>query len=539
MIEVPVLVVGAGPVGMSLGLLLDRFGISSLVAERRPATTVHPKAYGSTARTMEHFRVWGIEDQVRGGGLPPNSDVISWCESLSGPIVALTHPEPSNNTPSPKSIVAQDVVEEALDHALSTRPRVDLRRSTQVISFQQDSEGVTALLRHVDTGEEFEVRSRYIVGCDGAASLVRERVGIEMEGPETLQVRATHYFRAPVGHLPHVRRVVGFLCRPKGRPALDVLGTGPDGDRWRFIQLLGDGEEPYSTDHLIDLVREYWGIPDLKVEPINVQVWNMSAQVAKSFRRDRAFLAGDAAHRFPPAGGIGMNSGIQDVHNLAWKLAAVLDGSGTDALLDTYETERHPVAWSNTNWSVEGFDRIEEMDEIFHNRHDDPEPWRALLIDQDRQINCEGQAMGLIYADSAAVVDDGSPVPPHDSRYYWPTDRPGARFPHMWLDAAESESTIDWFDTAFVLVCGPDATGWKAAGEDLAREGKMPLLVKVLPHLVGPLTLGHEGAALVRPDGHVAWRSQGSGAPEDLVAALADVLAGAAGVASLALAVRG
>ncbi|WP_268248626.1 FAD-dependent monooxygenase [Streptomyces brasiliensis] len=524
--EVPVLIVGAGPVGMSLALLLERFEVESLVVERHPTTTPHPKAYGCTARTMEHFRVWGIEDRVRGAGLPPGSDVIAWCESLSGPIVALTHPEPSVNTPAPKSIVPQDAIEEALDDALDARPGVDLRRQTRLESFVQDDDGVTALLRRLGDGEELTVRARFMVGCDGGSSTVRDLLGIEMEGPGALQRRATHYFRAAVGHMPHVRDVIGFLCRPRDRPALDVLGTGPDGDRWRFIQWLkDDDEQPYSEEHLIALVREYWGIPDLHVEPINVQVWNMSAQVAKQFRQGWVFLAGDAAHRFPPAGGIGMNSGIQDVHNLAWKLVAVLAGHAGDALLDSYHTERHPLAWSNTNWSVEGFDRIEEMDKIFHNRDVDPDPWRELLIDQDKQIHCEGQAMGFVYADGA-VVDDGSALPPQQPRYYWPTDRPGARFPHFWIDASHEVSSIDWFDTEFVLVCGPDATAWQQAGNKLAETTPVPLVVRVLPHMVGPLTIERDGAVLVRPDGHVAWRAKRAGDATELTEALTIVLAG-------------
>ncbi|PXY23390.1 hypothetical protein BAY59_27320 [Prauserella coralliicola] len=525
MIEVPVLIVGAGPVGMSLALLLERFGVASLVVERHPTTTTHPKAYGSTARTMEHFRVWGIEDRVRRAGLPPGSDVIAWCESLNGPIVALTHPEPSVNTPAPKSIVPQDAIEQALDDELAARPLVDLRRQTRLESLVQDGEGVTALVRRLDREEALTVRARFVVGCDGGSSTVRDLLGIELEGPGALQRRATHYFRAAVGHLPHVRHVIGFLCRPRNRPALDVLGTGPDGDRWRFIQWLQDGEEPYSEEHLVALVREYWGAPDLEVEPINVQVWNMSAQVAKQFRKGRVFLAGDAAHRFPPAGGIGMNSGIQDVHNLAWKLALVLAGQADEALLDTYHIERHPLAWSNTNWSVEGFDRIEEMDKIFHNRDIDPDPWRELLIDQDKQIHCEGQAMGYIYADGA-VVDDGSPLPPQEARYYWPTDRPGARFPHFWIDAAHEESSIDWFDTEFVLVCGPDATEWQQAGKELAASSTVPFTVKRLPHMFGPLTIQRDGAVLVRPDGHVAWRAQRAGKAAELAEALTTVLTG-------------
>ncbi|MGW4591360.1 FAD-dependent monooxygenase [Amycolatopsis thermoflava] len=527
MIEVPVLVVGGGPVGMSLALLLDRFGVESLLVERRPATTTHPKARGCHPRTMELFRIWGIEDRVRRAGLPQESDVACWCESLNGPLVAYTEPAPSLHTPAPRSIVPQDAVEEALDDALSARPLAQVRRSTELVSLTQDSDGVTARVRRASDGEEFDVRARYLVGCDGANSRVRETAGIAMDGPETLALMANHYYRADVGHLPHVRSAIGFLVRPRdrSRPDVNVLATGPDGDRWLAVQKLREGEEPLSEERLIQDVREQWEMPDLKVERINVMTWRMSAQVAQRFREGRVFLAGDAAHRFPTAGGNGLNSGVQDVHNLAWKLAMVLSGRAGDVLLDTYDSERRPVAQSNTDFAVRNQTRIDEMDEAFRRREEDPQRWRDLLIDQNKQLHSDGHTLGYIYT-RGAVVDDGSPVPPYDSQYYWPTDRPGARFPHFWLDVNKTESSIDWFDTEFVLVCGPDADGWDRAGQDLAASAVVPLRVKRLPHLLGPLSIGREGAALVRPDGHVAWRARQAGEGAELSAALGRVLAG-------------
>ncbi|MDN3057010.1 FAD-dependent monooxygenase [Streptomyces sp. SRF1] len=527
MINVPVLVVGGGPVGMSLALLLDRFGVPSLLVERRASTTTHPKARGCHARTMEQFRVWGIEDRIRRAGLPQESDVACWCESLNGPLVAYTQPAPSVNTPAPRSIVPQDAVEEALDHALSTRPGAQVRRLTELVSFVQDEEGVTARVRSVADGDEFAVRAQYLVGCDGANSRVRGLLGIEMDGPELLHLMANHYYRADVGHLPHVRSAIGFLVRPsdRSRPDVNVLATGPDGDRWLAVQKLEMGEEPISEERLIELVREYWEIPDLHVERINVMNWRMSAQVAKRFRKGRVFLAGDAAHRFPPAGGNGLNSGVQDVHNLAWKLVMALSHQGGDALLDTYESERRPVAQSNTDFAIRNQERMDTMDEAIRHRHEDPQAWRDLLLDMDNQLHSEGQSMGYVYNDGA-IVDDGSFLPPYDSRHYWPTDRPGARFPHFWMDVEKTESSIDWFDTSFVLVCGPDGEGWHQAGEALRADGAVPLEVRKLPHLLGPVSIGRDGAVLVRPDGHVAWRATHAGDPRVLRDALTRVLAG-------------
>lgn len=523
MIETPVLVVGGGPVGMSLSLLLDRFGISSLLVERRATITTHPKSRGCHARTMELFRLWGIEDQVRRGGLPQDADVACWCESLAGPLVAYTHPAPSLNTPAPRSIAPQDAVEGALDDALAKCPGATVMRSVELLSFTQENDGVTAVLRIIETGEKIDVRAQYLVGCDGASSRVRSEAGIVMDGPEELALMANHYYRADVSHLPHVRSAIGFLVRPVD-PELEetnVLATGPDGDRWLAVQKLRDGEAPMTEARLVEMVREQWGIPDLDVERINVMNWKLSAQVAQGFRLDRVFLAGDAAHRFPTAGGNGLNSGVQDSHNLAWKLAAVLNGHADDALLDTYESERRPVAQSNTDFAVRNQRRMDAADGAFRRREEDPETWRGLLVDMDKQLHSEGQTLGFIY-ERGAVIDDGSPVPPYDSQRYWPSDRPGARFPHFWMDVDKTESSIDWFDTSFVLVCGPAATEWYDAGMRLAEQQSIPLLVKKLPHLLGPVTFGRSGAVLVRPDGHVAWRSKS--APSDSGDALKDAL---------------
>lgn len=511
--EVPVLIVGGGPIGLSMAVLLERFGIETMLVERSATTTNHPKARGLSPRTMEIFRGWGIDEAVRSGGLCREADVVHWCESLSGPILGSTHPEGAVSGPSPKSVVAQNVIEDCLVAALADVHHVAIHRKTEMLSLDQDDAGVTALLRDLETGEERQVRAQYAIACDGAASGVRRNLGIEMDGPPELARYANHYFSAELSDLPHLRGALAFLVVPPDpdAPIMQLLGANPDCNRFLYMQKLdGEDDQPISADALQELFREQWNKPDLAVERISVLVWRMSAQVARRFRQGRIFLAGDAAHRFPPTGGMGLNSGVQDVHNLAWKLAFVLKGLARPDLLDTYEAERHPVAVSNTNWSIGNFDRLSKTAKALRNRHDDPQGWRAALIEMDKHLHSDGQALGYIY-ERGALIDDGSPIPPVDHRYYWPTDRPGARFPHMWQDAAWTTSTLDWFDRDFVLVCGPDAREWEAAGREVAKDPAVPIAVRTLRALACPLSMSCTGAVLVRPDGHVAWR-----APEEV-----------------------
>lgn len=512
--QIPVLIVGGGPIGLSMAILLERFGIDCMVVERSPTVTNHPKARGLNPRTMEIFRVWGIDEPIRAGGLGREADVVHWCESLSGPILGSTHPEGAVSGPSPKSMVAQNVIEDCLVAALSDTRHVEMHRLTEMLSLEQDETGATARLRDLATGEEADIRAQYVIACDGASSGIRRNLGIAMDGPPELARYANHYFSADLSEFPHLRGALAVLVVPPepDAPIMQLLGANPDCNRFLYMQKLdGEADQPISEEALRTLFRAQWGLPDLAIERISVLVWRMSAQVASRFRDGRVFLAGDAAHRFPPTGGMGLNSGVQDVHNLAWKLAFVLKGQAEPAILDTYETERRPIAVSNTNWSAGNFDRLSRTARALRNRNADPAGWRAALIDMDNHLHSDGQSLGYIYEDGA-IVDDGSPMPPVDHRYYWPTDRPGARFPHMWLDAGWTRSTLDWFDTRFVLVCGPKATGWELAGQELAGRDELPLAVKTLKIMTGPLSISPDGAVLVRPDGHVAWRAAGPSA---------------------------
>lgn len=508
-IRTQVLIVGGGPVGMALALALERFGIDCVVIERSATTTDHPKARGLNARTMEIFRTWGIEGTVRACGMRTHSDIVHWCANLAGPIEGSTHPEGTVSSPTPKSLVCQNFVEDCLEEALRTARHVDFRRLHEFVGLAEADGQVTARIRNLRDGQDLQVEARYAVACDGASSGVRDALGIQMDGPLELARFANHYYKADVGHFPHLRGAFAYIVRPDDPEAasFELLGANPDGKHFIYQQrLVEETDQPLSEEELISLVRTHWEMPDLKIEPISLMKWRMSAQVAERFRQSRVFLAGDAAHRFPPTGGMGLNSGVQDVHNLAWKLAFVLRDLADPVLLDTYENERRPVALSNTAWSSGNFERMGRTTEAFRRRKEDPAGWRAAVVEMDNHFHTDGQTLGQIY-DSAAVIKDGAAKPAADSRYYWPSDYPGGRFPHIWTDVLRTKSTIDWFEGRFVLVCGPKADAWRAAGEAIQASSPVLLDVHSLIDLRGPLTIRPEGAVLVRPDGFVAWRS--------------------------------
>ena len=511
-----VLIVGGGPVGLALGVALDRHGVDHVIVERQTAPTLHPKARGLTARSMENLRVWGLDGAVRAGSLQPDADeeavALSWvqhyCESITGRVLGVTSPEPSMHSPVAKCSVAQDVVEKVLCDAIAENKHSDLRRGCDVTDFAEVEGGIVATLVDLEDGSCCEVLADYLVACDGATSFVRQQAGFAMEGPGVLENMASYYYRADVSHLPYARRTSSFLVFPTD-PAVaggTILASDHDAVRWLYLQRLADVEQPLlEEDELVELTRKHWGIPDLEIEFVSSMRWRMRAEMPTELRRGRILLAGDAAHCIPPTGGLGLNTGLQDVQNVAWKLALVTSGISPDTLLDTYEIERRPVALAVMNWSVENYERLRSrLPEALSRREEDPEGWREALLEVERHTHSEALAMGYLYS-GPGIVDDGLRPLAVDRRRYWPTDRAGGRFPHMWVDAHKQVSTIDWFDTEFVLVCGPRADGWRAAGAEAAARSAVRLVVRVLPWMAAPLTMADDGAVLVRPDGHVAW----------------------------------
>jgi 2-polyprenyl-6-methoxyphenol hydroxylase-like FAD-dependent oxidoreductase len=482
----PVLIVGGGPAGLTLSLLLSRHGIASVLVDKRTRPSVLPRARGVHARAMEIARVCGVEDALRAVELPITPGV-RWHSTLSAPPTRterISAAVEDDVSPCEGLAAAQDVFEGQLCAQAADRPAATVRQGVELTGLQVHRDWVVATLRETDGGRQQRVDARYLIAADGVHSAIRGRLGIPMDGEPDLGARTWIAFRADltgyVGRTPH-----GLYVLTDSGSVL--LWTHPD-NRW----VLSGPVDPADRDgvHAADTVRAAIGASRLAVEVLGHRVWTAAAQTARRMRSGPVFLIGDAAHRVPPAGATGVSTAMHDAHNLAWKLAAALGGRAGDALLDTYQTERLPVARrtaaeARATW------------EAFAGRPP-TQPQRSM-----RQID-----MGYRYV-SAAIVDDDPTAPDPDApgSDFTPTARPGCRAPHLWLDTGRHRSTLDLFGSDLVLLSDTGA-GWAHAARTVGAQLATPLPFHRIdaPGWAARYGVQAGGAVLVRPDGHVAWR---------------------------------
>ncbi|MFI7129695.1 FAD-dependent monooxygenase [Nonomuraea sp. NPDC050153] len=480
--NVPVLVVGGGPVGLSTGLFLAHWGVRPLVIEKRETISAVPRA-STSLRTLEVFRSVGLgpaTEQVgweggapmrtvfkdRGlgvtlhrGGLPPRySERLETCSPVN-----------------PRLVMTHDQVQGLALEELRRRGGA-VRFGTRLVGLVPDADQVCARVVDVATGEEWEVRARYVVGADGANSDVRGHLGITMPGREVIGRLNTAFFRADLG--PALREWGTHMCFVRNEQVYATLMSKNGRDQWSSHIM----DYPGKPDHLaelteaetIALLRAAIGDATIPVELHAVNAWEAAIALASSFRKGRVFLAGDAAHVQSSAGGLGMNTGIQDGHNLAWKIAAVAQGRFTPALLDTYEAERRAAAEASLALS-------RAMHQGYQSPEGDPNDlYDKLAVDYLRGM--------MFYSYS-----------PHDSPEADVLDdviRPGRRFPHRWMDSAGPgrTSTLDLVGSRWTLFAGPGDPRWRAAATSLGIDPRFHALDAV------------DEAVLVRPDGFVAWR---------------------------------
>jgi putative polyketide hydroxylase len=523
-LEVEVLVVGGGPVGLCAAIELSRHGISTLLVERHSGTSIFPKARLITTRTMELFRAWGIQDEVESVGMPREEYLaVGVGSSLTADDFVRASAELGRDAPQSPTytyLCAQDVLEVVLRRLAESL--ADVRFGTETTRVTVTESGVEAL---VDGAEPALVRCRYLVAADGSRSGVRESLRIATEGPPPLGHMISIMFEADLGFLSADRRAaLSFLTDPPcAVEAVDhrlrwMVQTGYEPSQ-------GGSPEDFTEEVCLRAVRAAVGVPDLPVTLLGVMPWLQQANVATAFRAGPVFLAGDAAHVATPQGGFGMNCGIQDAHNLAWKLAAVLRGEAGEGLLDTYETERRPIAARTVDESLTNAWITFQMMEGHLSMAE------AIQRQADRRSS-EGLVLGHHY-DTGALVPDGTPPPAVEDPYrtYVPTARPGHRAPHVWLTGENGQvSTLDLLSPRFTLLT-PAGSGWLQASAGLPiraveiadADGTAAL---TSPTWAKEYGLAPRGAVLIRPDGHVAWRvREDTPSPETLATALATILA--------------
>jgi len=482
-IEVPVLIVGGSLVGMSSAMLLGHYGVRSLVVEHHRGTAIHPRAAQITQRTMEIFRSVGVEQIVKRKSAEQfvQDGAIIGVESLAGKEVAHFIPNLNDGirdfSPCERVFISQSLLEPHLKQR-AEELGADLRFATEMTSFEQDDNGVTAHIKHRDTGETATVRARYMLAADGAHSRVRERLGIRMLGRGVFSNSVTIYFRGDVGPLLRGRNLsVIYVINPVLRGFFRIEIPFTSG--FLAVIALGDPDNPNTdvsaglTDQgCLDLLHAALGVDDLPVQIEDVMRWQSEANTAERFRQGNIFLVGDSAHVMPPYGGFGGNTGVQAAQNLAWKLAWVLKGGASPGLLDTYEQERRPV----------GEFTVEQAYSRYVTR---TAPYLAAKGFQPvaHDMNVE---LGYCY-------DGRLHEHPTESKA-----RPGTRAPHMWLK--EGCSTLDLLGRDFVVLAAPE---WNAPTD---------LQVHRITHPNFPAAYGitSREAVLIRPDGYVAWRGEGT-----------------------------
>lgn len=501
-VDVPVLIVGAGPTGLMASLSLAHHGVPSLVVERHLGTTIYPRAIGVNTRTMEILRSLGLEAEVRRAAFDATPKVAR-SQTLVDPEPQLSPPfnQPhSGSSPVDFTLCSQQALEPILHRAASAHPQATFRFNTQLLSLQQMADGVCAVIEDRTTNRRHEVRCRYVVAADGGRSTVRQLLGIEMAGDTGVGHNLNIHFRAPIAQRLPTRPF--FLHRVQNDRMAGVFYTTDGRSQWVLVvnyrPRCGESPADFSDERAAELIRGGAGMRDLPVEITALSPWETNADMATSSRIGRVFLAGDAAHRMTPAGALGMNTGIQDAHNLAWKLAAVLHGWGGPGLLDTYEDERRPVALANVERSLALHVLTGLLDVDAPGVQVTPSTRTALDFD-----------LGFTY-ESAAVVADGTPEAGGEGDYV-PSARPGGRLPHVWArQRGRRVSTLDLTGPHFTVLVDGRERRWRDAARRVAHDLRVPIRCESVrgagDAFAAAMGLSATGAVVVRPDGHVAWR---------------------------------
>jgi 2-polyprenyl-6-methoxyphenol hydroxylase-like FAD-dependent oxidoreductase len=513
----PVLIVGGGPVGLGLAIDLGWRGVECLLVEQGDGTIAHPRANAENARTMEFFRRWGIADRVREAGTPEDyPHTVLYLTALTGfEIARIERPGHGGRAPSAISPERPQRCNQLwLDPILRDRaesfPSVRVQLRSRFESFEQDAAGVVATVRDLVTGNVRRIAAGYMVACCGGHSAIARTLGIGMHGTPTLEYNLNIFFRAPELWAQH----------DKGKAALHFFADAEG--IWRtLVQLDGRelwrlglrGKHYFDNAESVDAAALIAGVvgKPVKHEVVSALRWIARDLVADSYGAGRVFLAGDAAHQNTPSGGFGLNTGMGDAADLGWKLAAVIEGWGGRALLASYQAERRPVAERIVQQATDNFMRDRRRASHPKIAEDSPEGERArrdmgdaILATQKSVYLTDGTALGYAYDPSPICCNDDAPPGGGSIMDYRPTTRPGARAPHVWL--SDGRSTLDLFGRGFVLLhLGRDTSNCTPLASAFAERGVPLAVVPITDERIAEVY--ERRLVLVRPDGHVAWRS--------------------------------
>jgi 2,4-dichlorophenol 6-monooxygenase len=584
--DVPVLVVGAGPAGLVSSLALSRYGVEHILVERHPGTAHTPRAHIVNQRTVEILRHLGVEDRFH--EVATAQEYMGnnlWVTSLAGQEIVRSETwgtsarltgEYRAASPCSMANCPQTVFEPMLVDAIRAAGS-DVRFRHELETLTQDENGVSSTVRDRATGELISVRSRYVIGADGARSRVLDLAGLTVAGPAGLAHAANVWFEADLSrYLAHRPGVLVWNVMPGPLPPLRLGTLICHKPFTEFVLAFTydpehDDLTELNTEDLIARVHAAIGDDQVEVTIKGTAGWQANAQVAPTYSAGRVFCMGDAVHRHPPTNGLGLNMSVADAFNLGWKLALVLDGRAAPALLDTYTAERQPVGAQGVDRAITSLGDMAAVDAAlgFEPGHTAEDGWAALAeLDDpgprgaqrrqvlneaialtDYQFNAHGLELGYRYTSEAIVDIEAAPSPqpvePDAALLrYRPTTKPGARVPHARLEHdAVPVSTLDLVDgLGFALLTGPGGQPWMHAAAEISSQLDIPITV----HLIGRGTDGpadpygewaalreveSDGCVLVRPDRHVAWRYRrfDTAAPKALCAAMEYILARPAG----------
>ena len=540
-----VLIIGAGPVGMTLALDLARRGVDAVLVEQRGRDEEPRKRCNHiAARTLEIFRDLGIAAEIRNAGLPGDyPQDVAYVTSLTGHELSRIPIPPRNEvygsvgysdsgwpTTEPPHRCNQLYWEPILQRHVLQSPRITILYDTMVEAVDQDEYGVSAVGRSLATGEALLFEARYLVGCDGGTSLVRKAIGASFEGQSVISGTRSVYIRSTE---VNAVRTVGaawmtwFVSPYAFGCAVAMNGT----DLWGFHFFLPAGEAPeFDRVDPVEGVKAAMG-RDFDFEIVSVDDWYGRRLVADRFHDRRIFICGDAAHIWIPMAGYGMNAGIADAMNLSWMLGAVMNGWGEPGLLDAYEAERQPVTEQVSRQVMQiALDNLdtdfvrnvppELLDEGPQGEALRAKVGRVMYDANVGQFACLGLNFGTFYDRSPIVAYDGEEAPAYGLSSYTPTTVPGCRTPHVWLD--DGTSLYDAMGSGYTLLRFDPTINVSALQAAAGRRGVPLDLLDLSPAEAGGIY--RHKLVLSRPDQHVAWR--GDAPPEDPLA-LVDLIRGA------------